>query len=318
MELYGTGRIREASHGCRRNLNVDGVHALGLRACKRDGTPWNVNRAANRQMAYELVMSESPTWIWGSPPCTSFPRLDVNLNVGNMQAETVAAKLREGKRHLHCMLSSYKLLLSRGLHVLHEHHATPTSWQDSQMQALLNDRRVKVVTSDQCEYGLATPDSQGNLMAAKKPTSWATTSPQMAARLSRRCSGLHSHQHLLGGGAQAASYYAMGLTTEILKGIQDTEDAKLEHDDPLCCGENPGAISQHVALAHDSPTGLAFAPAEEEQKHKAKIRVTTMKHENGTEQSIDMSKIPNPVYKDEYTDEQLPQQWVEDAIVEEL
>ena len=39
MEIYGRGALVQASHGCRRNLNVNGLDALDLRTCMHDGTP---------------------------------------------------------------------------------------------------------------------------------------------------------------------------------------------------------------------------------------------------------------------------------------
>ena len=35
IELYGRGSIMEAAHGCRRNLNLQGLDALDLRTCKK-------------------------------------------------------------------------------------------------------------------------------------------------------------------------------------------------------------------------------------------------------------------------------------------
>ena len=41
IEVYGRGKIVEASHNLRRNLNVEGLDALDIRTCKPDGSPWN-------------------------------------------------------------------------------------------------------------------------------------------------------------------------------------------------------------------------------------------------------------------------------------
>ena len=72
IELYGRGKIMEAAHGCRRNLNLHGLNALDLRTAKADGSPWNFNLAADRKLARELVETQKPTWLVGSPPCTAF------------------------------------------------------------------------------------------------------------------------------------------------------------------------------------------------------------------------------------------------------
>ena len=84
IELYGRGSILEAAHGCRRNLNLQGLGALDLRTNKPGGTPWDFNVAADREMARALVIETCPTWIIGSPPCTAFSKLNTNLNFGKM------------------------------------------------------------------------------------------------------------------------------------------------------------------------------------------------------------------------------------------
>ena len=62
VELYGRGSILEAAHGCRRNLNIDGLAALDLRTAKPDGTPWNFDKASDRRLAMDLVRDNEPTW----------------------------------------------------------------------------------------------------------------------------------------------------------------------------------------------------------------------------------------------------------------
>ena len=63
LELYGRGSIMEASHGCRRNLNLDGLDALDLRTCKKDGTHWDFTRYSDRTEARQMVLELKPTWI---------------------------------------------------------------------------------------------------------------------------------------------------------------------------------------------------------------------------------------------------------------
>ena len=68
-------------------------------------------------------------------------------------------------------------------------------------------------------------------MPAKKPTRWMSSSAQMLRRLSKRCSGKHSHQHLVGGRAKSAEDYPTELVTEFLRGIRDTADHEEEWGD---------------------------------------------------------------------------------------
>ena len=97
---------------------------------------------------------------------------------------------------------------SWGRHFLHGHAEGATSWSDPWMISLLRHPQVRTAVSDQCEYGLVTHNGNGDLIAAKKPTRWATTSEEMRARRSTRCSKTHPHKPLLGGRAAAAALFS--------------------------------------------------------------------------------------------------------------
>ena len=272
MEIYGRGKIMEAAHGCRRNLNIRGLDALDLRTCMDDGTPWDFNNPEHRRRARHLVETLRPTWLIGSPPCTAYTRLNWNWNYPKMDPQTVQAKIEEGRRHLHFIIGLYHLQLEQGRHFLHEHPAGAKSWDDEWMVQLLQHPRVKTIISDQCEYGLVTRDDHGHLVPAKKPTRWATTSDQMISRLSKRCSGQHQHQPLLGGRAADAAFYPLPLITEILRGIRDTTDFEhRESDTP------PIEISRAMARAamiHDDEPSL-LANLQEQQLRRSNPRRTT-------------------------------------------
>lgn len=70
MEVYGQGNIVKASHGVRRNLNVDGLRAFDVRTYKPSGEAWDFNKSSDRREARRYVKEEKPTWVIGSPPCT--------------------------------------------------------------------------------------------------------------------------------------------------------------------------------------------------------------------------------------------------------
>ena len=118
-----------------------------------------------------------------------------------MDPAKVAEYLKEGRAHLRFVVKLYNIQLDEGRHYLHEHPDQAASWAEKEMVQLLKHPRSLVVTSDQCEYGLPTPGPDGTPTPAKKPTRWATSSKQMAARLSKRCTGTHKHQPLLSGRA---------------------------------------------------------------------------------------------------------------------
>ena len=119
------------------------------------------------------------------------------------------------------------------------------------MQKILAHPRVGTTVADQCMYDLTTTDADGNVVRAKKPTKWASSSPQMLSRLSRKCDGSHPHQHLIGGRAAAAAYYPPKLISQILRGIRDTADA--EHKEP---DWDPAMAKEmvRVAMCHAVPS----------------------------------------------------------------
>ena len=71
----------------------------------------------------------------------------------------------------------------------------------------------------------------------------------MIKRLSRRCSGAHVHQHLVGGRAKAAEDYSLDLISEILRGMRDTADHEEEWGDSLETDLNKAMITS--GLMHD-------------------------------------------------------------------
>ena len=133
----------------------------------------------------------------------------------------VERRMVEARVHLKFVVKLYKKQLAAGRHFLHEHPAGAKSWDEPYMVQLLENPSVKSVVSHQCEYGLTSPDEKGVLQPVKKPKRWMSSSERMISRLSRRCSGTHTHQHLVGGRAAAAAFYPNDLMLEILRGMRD-------------------------------------------------------------------------------------------------
>ena len=209
-------------------LNIDGLHAMDLRTAKPDGEHWDFSKASDRKLARSMVEELKPTWVVGSPPCTFFSSWNQGINHRKMDPDRVEALRKEAVMHLHFVIGIYKLQLDGGRHFLHEHPAGATSWADEWMQRLMEHPKVSSVVSDQCEYGLLTTNGDGVPTPAKKPTRWMSSSAMMLKRLSRRCSGKHVHQHLVGGRAKAAEDYSVQLVTGILRGMRDTADLEEE------------------------------------------------------------------------------------------
>ena len=233
MELSGRGKIVEAAaHGKRRPLNCRSLAALDLRTPKRNGEPWNLSKKEDQQLAEDMVLRQKPDWLTGSPPCTPCRSFNWGLNFSKMDPKRVEEILRKPKDYLRFVIRLYRIQLDQGRHFLHEHPQSARSWQDEHMVDLLADPRVGITVSDQCEYGLFTPGPDGQPRRAKKPPQWACPSPWMLKRLSKRCAGGHTHQHIIGGRAKQAVFYQLKLVVKLPRCMRDNADAKAVDDDP--------------------------------------------------------------------------------------
>ena len=315
VEMYGCGNIVTAANTVLRNLNVHGLAAFDLRTSKPSGVPWDFSKKSDRTEALKYVKERKPTWIVGSPPCTAFSRLQ-GLNFPKMDPARVAQIMKEARAHLHFVISLYHIQIAEGRHFLHEHPQGASSWKDPRMLRLLGNRIVNVAVADQCMYGLVTKGLHGEEVPAKKPTQWASTSPQMLKRLSTRCDGSHPHQHLIGGRAAAAAYYPAKLITQILRGMRDTADAA--HTESEWTPEMSVAMI-HAALHHDQPaTSLVAAYRESDLAHANAQRKVVFNYMDGREISLSLDSNFKPQYKDEYTSEWLPHEATKDAMLDEL
>ena len=210
VEMYGCGNIVHAANRVLRNLNAEGLNAFDLRTSKPNGAAWDFSRRGDRKEALQYVQQNKPTWIIGSPPCTAFCRLQ-GLVVPKMDPVRVAKMLKEARRHLHFVISLYRLQLAGNRHFLHQHPVGATSWKDPHVEKIWGHPRVGTTVADQCTYGLTTAGPDGHPMVAQNPTKWASSSPHMLRRLRTRCDKSHDNQHLVGGRAVAAVYYPAKL-----------------------------------------------------------------------------------------------------------
>ena len=137
----------------------------------------------------------------------------------------------------------------------------------------------------------------------------------MLKRLSRRCSGQHSHQHSVGGRAKAAEDYSIELITEIIRGIRDTADVEEEWGDA-----NEDDLDQAMAKAsvlHDVKfSSLVAAYRAQDLKAETQNSMVRFKHRNGQTDPVNLTF--KDTYRDEYTNEELPVCHVRQAMQEEL
>ena len=313
LEMYGQGRMVIAAHRRRRALNLEGLGAFDLGTLKPDGTPWDFRLKADRDAARQYVLDKKPLFIIGSPPCTACCRWNEYINFRYMPADKLLAMQKEGREHLRFMIDLYKIQIENNRFFLHEHPSSASSWDDPRMVSLLEMDGVSQVISDQCEYGLLTPDASGKPTPARKPTQWASNSPWMLKRLSTRCSGKHKHQALEGGRAKKAELYPLKLILTMIRGIRDTIDGRENNYDPDEIAMNMSSVLNsgfnssegivyknkkfhRVHRALDSPA-CTFAVREAESSEKN----SSLRRTGGSIQPVVFGNHFKEGYKDEYT-----------------
>ena len=142
-------------------------------------------------------------------------------------------------------------------------------------------------------------------MAAKKATRFLSNSLEMLGRLNRRCDGSHEHKQLRGKELAEAAFYPAGLIHAIIQGMNLTHAADLvrrsisndRRSDSLCSAKRiNGYGTENKVLG------------------TCKMKKTT----GGTRQIVYDQINFKKAYYDEYTGEQLPEELVRAAIIEEL
>ena len=166
-------------------------------------------------------------WLIRYPPCTPCCQWSAAMNYPKSKdREAVKKAIDEGKRHLNVMVSIYSKQLLAGRHFLHKHTTKTILWKEQGMMSLARNPLVHCVVAHQCAYGLTTPDQDGNLAPAMKPTRVMKSSIQIAAQMSRRCSKTHKRQQLVSGRCATAACYPLGLVRAILRGMKNATVAE--------------------------------------------------------------------------------------------
>ena len=307
VELYGRGKIVEEANLNLRSLNVRGIGAFDCRTLRPDQVPWNFNRKADRKMARDILDTDDPKWVVGSPPCTAFCQWNLGINRDKMDPVEYLKMKEEGRRHLGFACKMYKRQIDAGNYFIHEHPAGASSWNEPNIKQLRNMPGVYCIRADQCAFGLMTPGPDGKPMHAKKPTRFLTNSLAMARMLQRLCDKSHKHQQLSGGRCADAAFYPLELVRAMIRGM--SEQGKLDMN---CKSE----MEENAAMMNALTPNSALPS---KQSSNAKPRESMVKKTNG--KSLLVTYNPHNFktkYVDEYTGEILEPHLIADAIIDEL
>ena len=109
-----------------------------------------LTRPQDRKRAWERIRVEEPFLVVGSPPCTMFSRLQLNLNANKMGKVEWEKRRRTAEVLLIFAVAVYKLQVLAGRHFLREHPAGATSWNHPAIVRLRARHGVGAVVAHQC------------------------------------------------------------------------------------------------------------------------------------------------------------------------
>ena len=207
--------------------------AIDLEEVKPDGSDfWDLDRMEDFEQVMDLIAVEQPWLLTSSPPCTTFSSLR-RLSNFKRPAEVVEAEESLGKMRLSRSLECCKLQDSLGGYYLHEHPKESTSWNEPEVEEMVNLPNTFLVQSPMCRFNMMAQDDEGQWGHVRKETLWLTNSEEIARELQGVCNNYvpgaepHRHVHLVGASrAKAAQVYPRELCEAILRGLKN----QLERD----------------------------------------------------------------------------------------
>ena len=152
--------------------------------------------------------------IWGSEPTrsreeverreTAFAQSHVLGSLSRPQhakADELAELREQGKRHLEFACSLAEMHIEQGGRGLFKYPFAAS--QEPYLWKLRWIDGVRCVRCDQCQFGMISVDSAGNVGLACKAKGFMTNDEYIAEALSRHCLGGHDHIQLLSGRAKS-------------------------------------------------------------------------------------------------------------------
>ena len=187
-EYYSPPRVLPVArqHGQRGCLSLDVM------------TGWDFNSAANRDLSRQCLAMLHIMLFVLSPPCTAFSELQRLWNYKRMTAEAIHQQWAQGMLYLRHSMDCAMDQVRQGAYFAFEHPARASSWGLPEVQRVLSQPGVVVVTFDQCMLGLT---SKVHGIPTRKRTKIATNCPALAQRFASpccRCDRSHIHQTIQG------------------------------------------------------------------------------------------------------------------------
>ena len=119
---------------------------------------YDFDNKKDRDRCWEAIERDTPTLVIGSPPCTSFSRLqELNKFVykdDQLWMLKFQEQMEQAKRYVEFCAKVYKFQIDNGRHFLHEHPYLATSWGLDCVAKLMNREDVTRVLTHMCRFGM--------------------------------------------------------------------------------------------------------------------------------------------------------------------
>ena len=143
-------------------------------------TGWDFTRADHRRDLLKLL----------APPCTVWSSLqNLNIDTPEKQIARQADRDFEENTHLKMCKRAYQKQRREGRHAGLEQPKNARSWGTPTLMSVSGHDAI----FDQCSYGCALPDENGDYIPIKKSTALRCTDKEMASELTAPCRGGHPH-----------------------------------------------------------------------------------------------------------------------------
>ena len=150
---------------------------------------------AGRASVDSALLRKRPLLLILSPPCTMYSTLTWSFNHGRTPADTWNVKMRDASALLTLAMDLAARQVSSGRYFVFEHPSTAKSWDTVVVKNVAALSGVRIVTFDQCRYGLVSPGGK----PLRKRTSFMTNCSFIADEFDgRRCQCSETHKQIIG------------------------------------------------------------------------------------------------------------------------
>ena len=111
----------------------------------------------------------------------------MNANWGKMSSEHVRRRMKHARVHFRFASQILCFQHALGRHFVHEHPAEARSWSEPCPQHVLKRTGAKLLTVDQCQYGLKCGSSDDEVLPVRTRTAFLTQCQAMGVTLCWRC-----------------------------------------------------------------------------------------------------------------------------------